>query len=257
MTSEPQSGQPGQPGHESLPDAFATTHWTRVVAARGDSPAAKAALSELCDAYYQPVIAFLRGSGRPEDDARELAHEFFSRLLERRGLDGADPHRGRFRSYLLGALRHFLQNVREREGRQKRGSGQEHVSLSGGTDTSPGIEVADPTAGSSDRAFDRQWALTVLERAITRVEQELAAAGRERDFETLKPWLTGDCAHYTQAEAARRLEMSEGAVKVAVHRLRKRFRQAVKTEVAATLHNTLDLQDELNHLVTTLAPLLR
>ncbi len=254
MTSEPQFHRPdGEPN----PDAFATTHWTRIVVARGDSPAAKAALSDLCDAYYQPVIAFLRGSGRPDDDARELAHEFFSRLLDRHGLDRADPHRGRFRSYLLGALRHFLQNVREREGRQKRGGGREHVSLSGGTDTSPGFEVADPTAGSLDRAFDRQWALTVLERAVTQVERELAAAGRARDFEVLKPWLTGNSARYTQAEAAHRLEMSEGAVKVAVHRLRKRFREVVKAEIASTLHTPEDLQAELNHLAATLAPLLQ
>jgi len=249
MTSLPPSRGPANPAG---PEGFATTHWTRVLAARGDSSDAQAALGDLCAAYYPPVVAFLRGCGRSDDDARELAHEFFSRILDRQGLDGADPRRGRFRSYLLGALKHFLSAVGERERRQKRGGGREHVSLSGGTDTSPGFEVADAAELSPDRAFDRQWALTVLERALAGLERELAAAGRGRDFEVLKPWLTGENAPYSQAEAARQLGHTEGAVKVAVHRLRKRFRAAVKTEIASTLNAAADLQDELNHLVAVL-----
>ena len=112
---------------QSYTGTFATTHWTRVLAARGDSSEAQAALSELCAAYYQPVVAFLNGTGRTDDDARELAHQFFSRILERNGLDGADPERGRFRSYLLGALKHFLHATREREERQKRGGAHERT----------------------------------------------------------------------------------------------------------------------------------
>src|SRR5262245_8871136 len=199
---------------ESAPATFATTHWTRVLAARGDSSEAQAALSELCAAYYQPVVAFLSGNGRTDDAARELAHQFFSRILERNGLDGADPERGRFRSYLLGALKHFLHVTREREERQKRGGAQEHLPLRPATDTSPGVEPAAPISLVPDVAFDRQWALTVLERALTTVEGRLSEAGNAHEFEVLKPWLTGDCQgqSQTQADAARELNMSEGAV---------------------------------------------
>jgi DNA-directed RNA polymerase specialized sigma24 family protein len=239
---------------QSYTGTFATTHWTRVLAARGDSSEAQAALSELCAAYYQPVVAFLSGNGRTDDAARELAHQFFSRILERNGLDGADPERGRFRSYLLGALKHFLHATREREERQKRGGAHEHVALRPTTDTSPGVDPAAPISLAPDEAFDRQWAMTVLERALTAVERGVGAAGDGHEFEVLKPWLTGDCHGHsqTQADAARRLNMSEGAVKVAIHRLRKRFREAVRQEIASTLNRSADLPNELEHLLAVL-----
>ena len=234
--------------------AFATTHWTRVLAARGDSTEARAALSDLCAAYYQPVVAFLCCGGRTTDAARDLAHQFFARILERNGLDGADPQRGRFRSYLLGAVKHFLHLAREREERTKRGGGQEHLALAPATDTSPGLDPPDPSGLTPDVYFDRQWAVTVLDRALTAMERELADAGQYRELEVLKPWLTGDCqgCSQSQADAARELTMSEGAVKVAIHRLRRRFREAVRQEIASTLNNAADVPSEMEHLLAVL-----
>ena len=232
--------------------SFATTHWTRVLAARGDSPEAKTALSDLCAGYYQPVVAFLQGSGRTEDAAREMAHQFFARILERNGLDGADPQRGRFRSYLLGAVKNFLHADWEREERQKRGGGHEHIALAPATDTSPGLDPADSASTTPDMAFDRQWALTVLVRALKAVERGLADAGNTAEFEVLKPWLTGGASPQSQADAARELGMTEGAVKVAIHRLRKRFREAVRQEISSTLNSAADVPNELQHLLAAL-----
>jgi RNA polymerase sigma factor (sigma-70 family) len=236
-------------------ETFATTHWTQVLSARGESTEARSALAELCEAYYLPVVAFLRGDGRSPDEARELAHEFFARILDRQGFTGADPERGRFRSYLLGAVKHFVQTVRERDGRQKRGGSIEHVSLSdaggaeGSAETTPEWDVADGRNLSPDHAFDRQWGLTVLNRALHELEQEWVNTGRAAEFEVLKPWLTGENAPYSQAEAGVQLGMSEGAIKVAVHRLRKRFREGVKREIGSTLHASAELADELRHLI--------
>jgi RNA polymerase sigma-70 factor (ECF subfamily) len=206
----------------------------------------------LCAAYYAPVVAFLRAEGRDEDAARELAHAFFAGVLERQSLGGADPARGRFRSYLLGALKHFLADHRDRALTAKRGSGAAHEPLAPGTDTSPGLDVPDTKAPGAEREFDRKWALIVLDRALTLLAKEHAAAGESAKFEALKPWLTGDCEHLSQAEAARTLGTNEAAVKVAVHRLRKRFRETVKAEIAATLNSAGDVEDEFRHLLAAL-----
>jgi RNA polymerase sigma factor (sigma-70 family) len=232
--------------------SFRTTRWTQVLASRGPSPEAQAALSDLCAAYYAPVVAFLHRSGRDEDAARELAHAFFARVLERQSLGGADPARGRFRSYLLGALKHFLADQRDRALTAKRGGGAAHEPLAAGTDTSPGFDAPDPKAPEAEREFDRKWALTVLDRALTALAHEHAAACESARFETLKPWLTGDSEQLSQADAARALGINEGAVKVAVHRLRKRFREAVKAEIAATLNSAGDVEDEFRHLLAAL-----
>src|SRR5206468_12650568 len=135
------------------PETFVTTHWTRVLQARGDSPDAKAALSDLCAAYYAPVFAFIRRNCVDEDAARELTQEFFSRILARQGFDNVDPQRGRFRSFLLGAVKHFLADMRDHAHRLKRGAGQSTETIEG-TDTSPGLQLPDPNAPSPDRAFD-------------------------------------------------------------------------------------------------------
>ncbi len=147
---------------------FLTTHWTQVLAARGNTPEARQALSDLCAAYYSPVLTFLRQSGHDEDLARELAHEFFAAILQRHGLDGADPRRGRFRTYLLGAVKHFLANRHASALRRKRGANAPHESIAPGTDTSPGLDIADPASLPPDALFDREWAVNVDE-----VEEEL------------------------------------------------------------------------------------
>ncbi len=232
---------------------FAPTRWTLVERTRGDSPEARAALSELCAAYYAPVVAFLRREGRDDDAARELAHGFFARVLADDALGEAERGRGRFRSYLLGAVKHFLANARRDAAREKRGGGAEHVALDAGTDTSPGVQVADAGVCPPDADFDRAWALAVVERALVLLQSESAAAGQAAQFAALQPWLTPAGAPTAQAEVAAALGLSEGAVKVAIHRLRRRFRQIVRAEVAQTLHDDADLDDEMRHLIAALA----
>lgn len=231
---------------------FATTRWTQVLAARGASEEAQQALSDLCAAYYAPVVAFLRRSGHDDDSARDLAHEFFARVLARRSLSGADPARGRFRSYLLGALKHFAADAQDRDRAIKRGGGQPAVPLSGEGDTSTGIQVADPTSSEPDKEFDRHWALTVLDRALNALKAEHAAAGKAEQFMALKPWLTGDAADLRQSDAAALLGVTEGAVRVAISRLRRRFRELVKAEIGQTVDDPARVVEELRYLLEVL-----
>jgi DNA-directed RNA polymerase specialized sigma24 family protein len=229
---------------------FAATRWTLVVQARGGDAAAQSALSELCEAYYAPVLTFLRSEGREEDAARDLAHEFFARVLAGGSLRGADPARGRFRSYLLGAVKHFLRDVRAKNMAEKRGGGQETIPLE---DTASGLGVASPNLPDCERAFDRQWALTVIGRSLETIRGEHTGAEKTRQFEVLKPWITGENPHLSQLAAAVELGMNEGAVKVAIHRLRQRFREAVKSEISQTVPAESDIDDELRHLIAVLS----
>lgn len=233
-------------------DRFTTTQWTRVLAARGDSLEAKAALSDLCAAYYAPVLAFVCCDAPNDDTARDLTQEFFARLLARQGIGSVDPQRGRFRSFLLGAVKHFLADMRDHNHRLKRGAGRPMESIDPGTDTSPGLQLADPHAPGPDREFDRKWALTVLGRALATLAEEHKAPERSGHFDALKPWLTGDPETLSRADVARPLGMSVGAVTVAIHRLRRRFREVVKGEIARTLHDPAQVEDELACLVAAL-----
>jgi DNA-directed RNA polymerase specialized sigma24 family protein len=232
---------------------FATTRWTRVIAARGASPEAQEALSDLCALNYAPVLRFLRASGHAPGDAQELAHDFFAHVLEHRSLEGVDPARGRFRTYLLGALKHFVTKARVRESRLKRGGGLEAVPLENGTDTPDGAVPSALRAEAPDALFDREWALAVIDRALATIEQESAAAGSREVFDCLKPWLSASSAPGSQADVAARLNMSEGAVKVAIHRLRKSFRQAVRYEVAQTVQDESEVAGEMQHLIAALS----
>jgi RNA polymerase sigma-70 factor (ECF subfamily) len=235
--------------------AFVTTQWTRVLEARGGSPEAKAALSDLCAAYYAPVFAFIVRDTPDEDGARDLTQEFFARLLGRQGLDSVDPQRGRFRSFLLGAVKHFLNDQRRHDNRLKRGGGQSIESIESpetGTDTSPGLQLPDPKAPSPDREFDRKWALTLLGRALAALAEENKVVGKSAQFEALKPWLTGDTENISQAEAARPLGLNEGAVKVAIHRLRRQFRESIKNEIAQTVKDRAQVDEEMKCLLEAL-----
>jgi RNA polymerase sigma factor (sigma-70 family) len=234
---------------EPPPAVFATTKWTRVLSARGDSSDAKAALSDLCAAYYAPVFAFIRRNSPDEDSARDFTQEFFARLLGRQGIDSVDPRRGRFRSYLLGAVKHFLADSRDRALRQKRGAGTAHEPIDSSSDT-PAPQIPDPSAPSPDREFDRKWALTLLDRAFKTLARE--HADKPEQFELLKSWLTGDAGEMSQSEAARQLGMTEGAVKVAIHRLRRRFREVIKGEIAQTVDNSAQVETELKDLLAAL-----
>lgn len=224
-----------------------------MLSARGDSPDAKSALSDLCAAYYAPVFQFFYREGRTEDQARELTQEFFARLLARGGVESADPARGRFRSFLLGAVKHFLADLRDRELAAKRGGGATPISIHTDTDTESGLPLPDTSRPSPDLLFDRQWALTLLDRALNQLAAEHAEAGSTNQFEILKPWLTGDTEDLSQREVAEKLSMNEGAVKVAVHRLRKRFRELVKAEIASTTDDRAQVQDELRYLIEVMA----
>ena len=235
---------------------FAPTRWTLVARSRGETPEARAALSELCDAYYNPVLAFLRKERRTDDDARDLAQDFFARILGGSGFAGADQERGRFRSYVLGALKHFLAEARLKAQRQKRGGGIAPESLNAATENSEGeaseLQIADPTTVSPDASFDREWALEVMRRSLAVLETEMSAKGKKDQFDLLKPWLAGDVST-PQADAARTLRMTESAVKVTIHRLRKRFGELVRAEISQTLRDPAQADEELAHLIAALS----
>jgi RNA polymerase sigma-70 factor (ECF subfamily) len=250
MTSDTQKTQTTQAAN---PAAFVTTHWTRVLQAQGNSTDAKAALSDLCANYYAPVFAFVRRWTNDEEAARDLTQEFFARVLAKNSIDQADPQRGRFRSYLLGAVKHFLSDIRERDQRLKRGGGQRLESLDETRcDNATSIQLPDPNSPSPDHEFDRKWALTLLERALGSLENEHKFAGQEKHFATLKPWLTGDTENLSQADAARTLSMNETAVKVAIHRLRRRFRELIKSEIRETVQDPEQVGNELQQLISAL-----
>ncbi len=234
---------------------FATTRWTLVMRARGDAPAARAALGELCEAYWNPVFRFLRREGRSEDASRELTQEFFTLLLAHGGIDEVSPDKGRFRSYILGALKHFLANRKRDQGRQKRGGDAivQSIDSDGGSETSPGMQIADAAATVPDAFFDHQWALAVMERALDTVRSGFSASGKEGYFDVLKPWLTGDGGDSSQADAAAQLGTSAGAVRVAIHRLRKDFGEAVRAEISQTVDSPAEVAEELRYLIEVLA----
>lgn len=233
----------------SPPQSFSPTRWTLVVQASGRDDAGRTALQDLCAAYYEPVVAFLRREGRTEDDARDLAHGFFERLLAGGGLRGANPERGRFRNYLLGAVKHFLRDERASDHAAKRGGGQATIPLQ---DTASGLGEPDPASTQAEIAFDRQWAFTVIGRALDTVAADFRASGKESQFAVLKPWITGNSPR-SQAEAAAELGLTEGAVRVAIHRLRDQFRHAVTTEIAQTTFHPDEAADELRHLIAVVA----
>jgi len=234
---------------------FSTTRWTLVMRARGDAPEAQTALGELCEAYWTPVFRFLRREERSEEQSQELAQEFFTRLLSSGGgIDQVDPEKGRFRSYLLGALKHFLADRKRGEGREKRGGGALVESIeSGGTETCPGMQIPDPAATVPDAYFDHQWALAVMDRGLKTVQAIFEESGKEKQFEVFKPWLIGDTENLSQADAAAQLGMTTGAVKVAIHRVRRTFRDAVQAEIAQTLSEPDKVVEELRYLIAVLS----
>ena len=248
MSAEPTPPTPGPPLTESRAGEFRTTQWTQVSQAKGDSPEGRRALAELCDAYYEPVTTFLRCELRDADAARELAHDFFAHLLAGGAITHARQERGRFRSYLLGAVKHFLAHHLEARQRLKRGGGVEAISLS---DTEA-RSVPDAGVLSPDAAFDRQWALTVVAHALDCLRRECTAEGRADFFEQAKPWLTGDTGRGDQTALAARCGLNANALKVAVHRLKRRFRQLLKAEVAGTLDDPGLVEAEMRALFAAL-----
>ena len=234
----------GRRGH------FATTRWSVVLAAGADtsSPGVHQALATLCETYWYPLYGFLRSRGFSAEDAQDLTQAFFARLLEKHALRHADPSRGRFRSFLLASLKNFAANERDREIAGKRGGGAPMLSLE--IESAEGrFQMEPPTDETPERVFDRRWALTLLDRVMLRLQAEITARSEKSSaFDRLKTYLTGDQPQLSYAETASELGMSEGAVKVAVHRLRKRFRDLVRDEIAHTVSSPAEIEDELRHL---------
>jgi RNA polymerase sigma-70 factor (ECF subfamily) len=234
--------------------AFCTTRWTLVMRSRGEAPESRVALGELCGAYWEPVFRFLRREGRNEEESREQAQAFFARLLARGGIENVDPDKGHFRSYLLGALKHFLAEQRRNEGRQKRGGGAVVESIEGGgSETSPGLQIRDLSAIVPDAYFDLEWALAVMDRGLATVEAAYRESGKEALFKVLKAWLIGDTENLSQADAAQQLNLSSGAIKVAIHRLRKAFNDAIRAEIAQTVSDPDEISGELRYLIEVLS----
>lgn len=233
----------------STPGGFVTTRWSVVRAAGGNTePAARrAALETLCRAYWGPLYAFARRRGSARSAAEDLVQGFFARLLEKNDVAVATSERGRFRSFLLAAFVHHLSNERDREGARKRGGGRAPLSLDAHTDG--GVGALEPSRDETpESAFERTWALAVLGRARRRLHEEQARIGRERALESLWPALADAAEAPPYADLAAQLGLSENALKVAVHRLRKRLGELVRDEVLQTLDDARDLGEELAHL---------
>lgn len=231
---------------------FEPTQWSLVLAAvRGDDPRSAEALEQLCKAYWPPVYAHLRGKGHGPHEAQDLAQEFFTRLLQGRSLAGATPEKGRFRAFLLGSVNHFLINEWKRGNALKRGGGVVFVDLDG---LDPGIrDACEPRSGETpESAYDRQWALTLLERVRDRVRREYEAAGQRDRHSALKPYLSESESAGSYAATAGQLGITEAAVKSAVHKLRQRFGQLLRAEIARTVSSPEEVDDELRHLIDAL-----
>lgn len=236
------------PSAPTMPHAFHTTRWTRVCQAKADSDDGRNALADLCDAYYEPVLAFMRCELRNADAAREMSHAFFAEMLGGGSISGADRERGRFRSYLLGAVKHFVSRQRELAARAKRGRGLEAVAM----ESDEVAEVADTSHHTPDAEFDRQWAVTVLARGLEVLRCECEAGGRGDFFEQVKPLLSGDAGYGGQGALAAACGMNVEAFRMAVHRLKKRLRDCVKAEVAGTLDDPAMVQEEMQSLFAAL-----
>ena len=223
-----------------------------VLEAQGPTPAAQAALEKLCQTYWRPIYGFLRREGTEPEEAKDLTQSFFALLLERRDLDSVRQEKGRLRSYLLTSLKHFLINERQRAMAIKRGEGQQLISLDQLHERDYwGFELADTS--SAEQIYERGWALALLDQILTRLEEEYRLAGNGILFERLKALLTDEAGRPSQAQIGAELGMTENAVTQAFHRLRERYRQLLREEVAHTVMAPGDIEDELRHLIAVLS----
>src|SRR5215467_11213572 len=231
--------------------AFTTTHWSVVLEAQGESPAAQRALEILCRTYWRPIYSFVRQQGVGPEEAEDLTQAFFALLLERKGLDRVRKEKGRLRSYLLVSVKNFLADERSREMAIKRGRGQRLLSLDElRANDRANVEPADTL--TADQIYERRWALTVLEQVLARLEQEYHVANSGPVFERFEKLLTNEPDRPSHADIATQLGMTENAVKQAFHRFRQRYRSLFREAIAHTVAVPSDIEDELRHLVAVL-----
>ena len=223
-----------------------------LAAGHSSAPGAQEALDTLCRTYWYPLYVYVRGQGQAPHDAQDLTQEFFARLLEKNYLRLADPDRGKFRAFLLKSLKHFLVNEWEKARTQKRGGGQCVIPLD--ADIAESRYAAEPVqALTLDQVYEKRWAVTLLEAVLARLRESYEADGRLPVFETLKGFIWGDQSTLSYAEVASQLGLTEGAVKVAVHRLRGRYRELLRAEIAKTVATPGEVDEELQHLIAVLA----
>ena len=239
------------PSTRNGPVAFATTNWSVVLEAQGESPAAQAAVEKLCRTYWRPIYGFVRRQGTEAEEAKDLTQGFFALLLERRDLNMVRKEKGRLRSYLLTSLKHFLTNERNRARAIKRGEGQHLIPLDQFHEGEPaGFEPADTS--TADQIYERRWAWSLMDEVMNRLEEEYRTAGKVILFERLKALLTEEADRLSQRQIADELAMTENAVNQAFHRLRERYRQLLREEIAHTVMAPGDIEDELRHLIAVL-----
>jgi RNA polymerase sigma-70 factor (ECF subfamily) len=235
------------------PAAFTTTHWSVVLAAQGSTPAAQAALDKLCRTYWRPIYGFVRRQGAGPEEAKDLTQGFFALLLERRDLNRVRQEKGRLRSYLLTSVKHFLTDERDRSMAIKRGNGQRLIPLDAVSERERiGFEPSETLA--ADQIYERRWALSVLDQVMARLGDEYRAAGPAAAglFDHLQKSLTDEPDRPSPADTAREFGMTESAVRQASYRLRQRYRQLLREEIAHTVMLPGDIEDELRHLIAVL-----
>ena len=233
------------------PAAFTTTHWSVVLEAQGESPAAHEALEKLCRTYWRPIYAFLRRQGVSPEEAEDITQGFFAQLLERRKFSAVRKEKGRLRSFLLGALKYFLADEQRRAMAIKRGKGQRLISLEElRADERIDMEPSDPM--TAEMIYERRWALTVLEQVLGRLKDEYRTAGNAALFDSLKQLLPDEPGSPSQAEIATQLGMTENAIRQAFYRFRQHYQSLLREEIANTVATPGDNEDELRHLIAVI-----
>jgi RNA polymerase sigma factor (sigma-70 family) len=230
------------------PAAFTTTHWTTVLEAQGESPAAQKALEKLCRSYWRPIYSFVRRQGARTEDAEDLTQGFLALLLERKDLNTVRKEKGRLRSYLLTSIKNFLADEARHAMAVKRGKGRRLIPLDDFREHER-IEVERSDRLTADQIYERRWAFTVLEQVMARLRDEYRSAGNLRFFEQLKKMLMDEPDRPSQAEVAAEFDMTENAVKQAFYRFRQRYQTLLREEIAHTVAVPSDIEDELRHLI--------
>jgi RNA polymerase sigma factor (sigma-70 family) len=227
---------------------FTTTHWSVVLEAQGESPAAQKALENLCRTYWRPIYSYVRRHGAGTEDAEDLTQGFFALLLERKDLNTVRKERGRLRSYLLTSVKHFLTDESRRAMAVKRGKGQRLIPLDDIREGEP-TDINQADRFTADQIYERRWAFTVLEQVMARLREEYRSAGNLRFFDQMKRMLTDEPDRPSQAQVASEFDMTENAVKQALYRFRQRYQTLLREEIANTVAVPGDVEDELRHLI--------